>query len=142
MKTLDEIFNEALQDAFQDSFSFPVVGANLTKIQLEKKGIVLTDQQIDELKKKLENISGDTINFDFDLEDEQNKALGLSEDDKIEIDIGEEQELDKPRSCRSPDRARFRFDRFNQRPKGQYPRTACAHHDLCPPQGGWVSGRV
>ena len=83
MKTLDEIFNEALQDAFQDSFSFPVVGANLTKIQLEKKGIVLTDQQIDELKKKLENISGDTINFDFDLEDEQNKTLGLSEGDNI-----------------------------------------------------------
>ena len=95
MKTLDEIFNEALQDAFQDSFSFPIVGAKLIKIQLEKKGVVLTDQQIDELKKKLENISSDTINIDFDLDDEQNKTLGLSEGDNIELDIGEEQELDK-----------------------------------------------
>jgi hypothetical protein len=93
MKTLDEIFENALQDAFQDSFSFPVVGAKLIKRQMEKKGIVLTHQQIDELKQKLENINGDT--FNFDLDDEQNKTLGLSEGDHIEIDIGEEQELDK-----------------------------------------------
>jgi len=95
MKTLDEIFNETLQDAFQDSFSFPVVGAKLIQKQLEKRGVVLTDQQIDELKKKLENVSSDTINLDFVLDDEQNQTLGLSEGDNIEIDIGEDQELDK-----------------------------------------------
>jgi len=95
MKILDEIFEETLHDAFQDSFSFPVVGAKLIKKQLEIKGIVLTDHQIDELKKKLENISGDTINLEFDLDDEQNKILGLSDGDNIDIDIGNEQELDK-----------------------------------------------
>ena len=95
MKTLDEIFEETLIDALQDSFSFPVVGAKLIKKQLEIKGIVLTDHQIDELKKKLENISGDTINLEFDLDDEQNKTLGLSDGKNIEIDIGGEQELDR-----------------------------------------------
>lgn len=95
MNTLDEIFNEKLQNTFQDSFSFPVVAANLTKMQLEKKGIVLTDQQIDTLKKKFENINSDTINIDFDLEEEQKNKLGLSDGDYFEIDIGDEQELDK-----------------------------------------------
>ena len=95
MKTLEETFEKALLDSVQDSFSFPIVGAKLIKRQLEKKGIALTEQQVNELEKKLQNINGDLINFEFDLNDEQNKTLGLSEGDNIEIDIGEEQELDK-----------------------------------------------
>jgi hypothetical protein len=62
---------------------------------LEKKGIVLTEQQVDELKKKLQNISSDTLNLEFNLDDEQNNALGISDGQNIEIDIGGEKELDE-----------------------------------------------
>src|SRR5215207_7474745 len=95
MKTLEEIFEKALLDSVQDSFSFPIIGAKLIKRQLEKKGITLTEQQVGELEKKLQNISGDSINLEFDLDDEQNKTLGLAEGHNIEINIGEEQEFAK-----------------------------------------------
>jgi hypothetical protein len=91
MDTLQKIFEKELQD----SFTFPVAGAKLIKRQLEKKGIILTEKQVDDLKKKLQDISGDSINFDFDLDDEQNKLLGISDGKKIEIDIGGEKELEK-----------------------------------------------
>ena len=67
MKTLEETFEKALLDLVQDFFSFPIVGAKLIKRQLEKKGIALTEQQINELEKKLQNINGDLINFEFDF---------------------------------------------------------------------------
>lgn len=91
MDTLQKLFEKELQD----SFTFPVVGAKLIRRQLEKKGVVLTDKQVDELEKKLQDISGDSINFDFDLDDEQNKVLGISDGEKIEIAIGGEKELDE-----------------------------------------------
>ncbi len=90
MDTLQKIFEKTLED----SFSFPIVGAKLIKRQLEKKGVVLSEKQVSELEKKLQDISGDSINFDFDLNDEQNKVLGISDGDNIEIDIGGEKELD------------------------------------------------
>lgn len=91
METLQEIFDKAIQDLF----NFPTVGAKLIGRQLEKKGIILTEQQVDELKKKLQDVSGDPINFEFDLEDEQNQTLKFSDGENVEIDIGGEQELDK-----------------------------------------------
>jgi hypothetical protein len=92
MDTLQKIFEKVIND----SFTFPVVGAKLIRRQLKKKGIVLTEKQKDELEKKLQNISGDTINFDFDLDDEQKNILGISDGEKVEIDIGgTEKELDE-----------------------------------------------
>ena len=91
MDTLQKIFDKTLQD----SFTFPVVGAKLVKRQLERKGVVLTKEQVDELEKKLQSISNDSLNLDFDLDDEQTKILGISEGDKVEIDIGGETELDE-----------------------------------------------
>lgn len=91
MGTLQKIFEKTLED----SFSFPVVGAKLIKRQLEKKSIILTDKQIDELEKKLQDINGDLINFDLDLDEEQNRILGVSDGEKYEIDIGGEKELDE-----------------------------------------------
>lgn len=90
MNTLQKIFEKELQD----SFTFPVVGTKLIRRQLEKKGIFLNENQVDELKKKLKNISGNSINIDIDLDDEQNKILGISDGEKVEIDIGGEKELD------------------------------------------------
>lgn len=90
METLQEIFDKAIQDLF----TFPIVGTKLIRRQLEKKGVVLTEQQVDELEKKLQNISGDSINFEFNLDDEQNKTLGFSDGENVEIDIGGEKELD------------------------------------------------
>jgi len=90
MDTLQRIFEKE----FQESYSFPVVGAKLIKRQLEKRGINLTEYQVDELEKKLKDISGDSINLSFNLDDEQIKLLGISEGEKVEIDIGGEQELD------------------------------------------------
>lgn len=84
MDTLQKIFEKELQD----SFTFPVVGAKLIRRQLAKKGVFLSEKQVGELEKKLQDISGDSINFDFDLDDEQNKILGISDGEKIEIDIG------------------------------------------------------
>lgn len=89
MDTLQKIFEKELQD----SFTFPVVGAKLIRRQLEKKGVILTEEQVDELEKKLQDISGDSINFDFNLDDEQNKVLGISNSEKVERDIGEEKTL-------------------------------------------------
>ena len=78
-----------------EAFTFPVVGAKLIKRQLEKKGVTLTEKQIDELEKKLQQLSDDTVSLDFDFNDEQSKLLGLSEDEKVEIDISSEKELDE-----------------------------------------------
>lgn len=93
MDTLQKIFEKTLED----SFAFPVVGAKLIKRQLAKKGVILSDKQVSELEKKLKDISGDSINFNFDLDDEQNKLLGASTSngEKVEIDIGGEKELDE-----------------------------------------------
>ncbi len=91
MDTLQKIFERTLED----SFSFPVVGAKLIKKQLEKKSIVLTDKQIDKLEKKLQEINGDLIIFDFALDEEQNRLLGVSDGEKYEIDFGGERELDE-----------------------------------------------
>ena len=91
MDTLQKLFEKELEN----SFTFPVVGAKLIKRQLEKKGVILTDKQVDELERKLQNVTGDLVNFDFDLDDEQNKTLGVSDGEKVEIDIGGEKELDE-----------------------------------------------
>lgn len=91
MDTLQKIFEREIMEAF----TFPVVGAKLIKRQLEKKGVTLTEKQIDELEKKLQQLSDDTVSLDFDFNDEQSKLLGLSEDEKVEIDISSEKELDE-----------------------------------------------
>jgi len=91
MDTLQKMFEKTVQD----SFTFPAVAAKLIKRQMEKKGVTLTKEQVGELEKKLQNISDDSINFDFDLDDEQNMALDISDSDKIEIDIGGKKELDE-----------------------------------------------
>jgi len=91
MDTLQKMFDKIVED----SLSFPIVGTKLIKRQLEKKGVVLTEKQIDELEKKLKNISEDSLTLDFDFDDEQNKILGISDGEKIEIDIGEEKDLDE-----------------------------------------------
>lgn len=90
MDTLQKMFEKEIQD----SFSFPVVGAKLMRKQLEKRGVVLTDKQIAELEKKLQHISGDSMNIDFDFDDEQNRILGITDGEKVEIDLGEEKELE------------------------------------------------
>lgn len=77
-------------------FSYPVVAAKIVKRQLEKKGIILTKSQVSELEKKFQNSDGNTLNFDLDLSDEQNKILGIKDGENVEIDIGDpEQELDE-----------------------------------------------
>ena len=91
MDTLHKLFEKQLQD----SFTFPVVGAKLIRRQLAKKGVVLSDKQIDELEEKLHGISGNSIHLDFDLDDEQNRTLGISDGEEVEIDIGGEKELDE-----------------------------------------------
>lgn len=91
MDTLQKIFEKT----FEDSFSFPVVGAKLIKRQLEKKGVILTDKQVEGLEKKLQDINSDLSNFEFDLDEEQNRFLGGSDGEILEIDIGGEKELDE-----------------------------------------------
>jgi hypothetical protein len=91
MDTLQKEFENQLQD----SFTFPVVGTKLIKKQLEKKGVVLTQKQEDELKKKLEDVSGDSFNWEIDLDDEQKSILGSSGDEKIEIHLGGGKEIDE-----------------------------------------------
>lgn len=91
MDTLQKIFEKTLEE----SFSFAVVGAKLIKRQLEKKGVLLSEKQINELEKKIRNISGDSFNLKFDLNDDQSKILGIAEDEHIAIDIGGEKELDE-----------------------------------------------
>ena len=90
MDTLQKIFKKELQD----SLTFPVVGTKFIRRQMEKKGIILTENQVDELEKKLKDINGNSINLDFDLDDEQIKTLGVSDGENVEIDIGGEKELD------------------------------------------------
>jgi len=91
MDTLQKIFEKT----FEDSFSFPVVGAKLIKRQLDKKGVILTDKQVEGLEKKLQDINSDLSNFEFDLDEEQNRFLGGSDGEILEIDIGGEKELDE-----------------------------------------------
>jgi len=91
MDTLQKLFEKTIQD----SLTFPIVGAKLIKKQMEKKGIILTEKQISYIEEKLQNINGDSINLDFDLDDHQNKTLGISDGEKIEIDIGGEKEINE-----------------------------------------------
>jgi hypothetical protein len=91
MDSLQKMFEKELQA----SFTFPDVGAKLIKRQLERKGVGLTEKQISELKKKLQDVSSGPINLDFDLDDEQIKTLGVSDGENIEIDIGGEKEFDE-----------------------------------------------
>ena len=91
MDTLQKLFEKELENAF----TFPVVGAKLIKRQLERNGVVLTEKQISELERKLQSISGDSVNFDFDLDDEQVRILGISDSEKINVDIGGEKEFDE-----------------------------------------------
>jgi hypothetical protein len=90
MDTLQKIFEKVLQD----SFTFPAVGAKLIRRQLEKKGVILTEKQVDELENKLKDISVDSNNLDFEFDDNQIKILGISVGEKVEIDIGGDKELD------------------------------------------------
>lgn len=92
MNTLQQIFEKEIMG----QFTFPVVGAKLIKRQLEKKGVFLNKNQVGELEKKFQDINGDTLSFDFDLDDGQNKILGISDGEKVEIDIGDpDKELDE-----------------------------------------------
>jgi len=92
MDTLQKMFEKQIQDAF----SFPVIGVKLIKRQLEKKGVFLNKKQTKELEKKLENISIDAIDLDFEFNRKQSKILGISDGEKVMIDIGgSEEELDE-----------------------------------------------
>lgn len=85
---------DTLQQAFKKEvmkqFAYPVVLAKIIKRQLEKKGVVLTRKQVSKLEKQFrKNIrkdNGDKLNFDIDLDDEQNKILGISDGDTVEFD--------------------------------------------------------
>lgn len=83
-----------LEKRLQDSFSFPAVGVKLISKQFAKKGVVLSEKQVGELEKKLQDISSDSITFNIDLDDEQTKVLGVSNGENIEIDIGGENVID------------------------------------------------
>lgn len=92
MDTLQQIFEKEVMK----QFSYPVVAAKIVKKQLEKKGVILTKNQITELEKKFQDSDGNTLNFDLDLNDDQNKLLGISDGEKVEIDIGDpDQALDE-----------------------------------------------
>lgn len=92
MDTLQQIFEKEVMK----QFSYPVVAAKIVKKQLEKKGVILTKNQINELEKKFQDSDGNTLNFDLDLDDDQNKLLGISDGEKVEIDIGDpDQALDE-----------------------------------------------
>lgn len=92
MDTLQRSFEKQIEK----SFTFPVIGIKLIKKRLEKRGVFLNKDQIDKLEKKLQNINGDTLNFSFDLDDEQYKLLGVSKDEAIDIDLsGADQEIDE-----------------------------------------------
>ncbi len=91
MDTLQKVFDKFILN----SFSFPVIGTKLIKRQLEKRGIILTKKQICEIENKLININQDSITLDFDFDEEQINILGNFDDDKIEVDIGEENDLNE-----------------------------------------------
>jgi len=92
MNTLQQIFEKETMG----QFTFSVVGTKIIKKQLEKKGIFLNENQIDKLERKLQNISDDTLSFNFDLDDEQIKLLGNSYGETVEIDLGDsDKELDE-----------------------------------------------
>ena len=92
MDTLQKVFEKEMQNAF----SFPVIGVKLIKRRLEEKGVFLNKKQTKELEKKLENISVDAVDLDFEFNRKQSKILGISDGEKVTIDIGgNEEELDK-----------------------------------------------
>lgn len=90
MDTIQKIFENELNA----TFSFSVIGAKLIRKQLEKKGVILTENQVVELERKLLEISGDSVNLNLDLDEEQIKILGISDSETVKIDIGGEIELD------------------------------------------------
>ncbi|MCB9431958.1 MAG: hypothetical protein H6668_08230 [Ardenticatenaceae bacterium] len=91
MGTLQKLFEREIQA----SFTFPIVGAKLIKRQLEKRGVILTAKQVSNLEINLRDISGDSVTFDLDLDNEQNRVLGISDGEKIELDIGDEKNFDE-----------------------------------------------
>lgn len=90
MDKLQKMFEKEIMG----QFSFPVVATKLAKRQLEKKGVLLTNEQINDLEKRLQNFNNETLSLDFDLNDEQKSILGISSDEKIIINIDSEEELD------------------------------------------------
>jgi hypothetical protein len=91
MDTIQKSFERLMKERF----SFPIIGALLIKRRLEKKGVLLNKDQMDELEKKLRNISSGKDNFDFDLDNEQNEILGITDSSKIKIDLSDpEKDLD------------------------------------------------
>ncbi|MCB0827103.1 MAG: hypothetical protein KDC26_13040, partial [Armatimonadetes bacterium] len=93
-KTMDTL-QKQFEKQIQDSFAFPVIGAKLIRRQLKKKGVVLSEKQVHELEQRLRGLRGDSISFDFDLDNEQDQILGVSGDQKVEIQFGSEHELDE-----------------------------------------------
>lgn len=92
MDTLQKLFEKEMMK----QFTYPVVATKIVKRQLKKKGVTLTQNQLIELEKKFQNSSNYSLHFDLDLDDDQNKILGITDSEDIEIDIGDpNQELDE-----------------------------------------------
>jgi hypothetical protein len=92
MQTLHNL----LENEIQEQFSFPNVGIKIIQRKLENKGVFLADKQLAEVEKKLRDIRGDTLNINLYLEDNQKKALGVSDKEIFEVDFtASEQELDE-----------------------------------------------
>lgn len=91
METLHELFENMLED----TITFSDVWVKLIKRGFEKKGVTLSETQLLEIRQKLEVVSGNLINIDFDLDDLQKNILGTSSSETVEIDFGEIKELDE-----------------------------------------------
>jgi hypothetical protein len=89
MNTLQKIFEKEVVK----QFSYPVVAAKIVKKQLEKKGIALTKEQVGRLEEKFQDSSGNALTFDIDLDDDQNKILGMSDGEKVDLDIGDPDQM-------------------------------------------------
>lgn len=90
MGKLQKMFDKEIKKIF----SFPVAGAKLIKKQLEKKGVSLSQDQLDNLEKKLQDINGDTLSIDFDFDEAQIKLLENLGERKVGIDFSDK-ELDE-----------------------------------------------
>lgn len=92
MDTLQKIYEKEVMK----QFDYPIVATKIVKRQLEKKGVILTESQLRGLEEKFKINNDDSLHFDLDLSDEQNKLLGIKDEENTDIDLGDpKQELEE-----------------------------------------------